>query len=478
MVVAIIGLLVYMLINTFTYKTQTPQTDIVEPIEVDRSVAKNLARAVQIQTISYENKNDFDSIPFVQFNRFLKNTYPLVDSVLDHKLINSFSHLYHWKGTHEENKPVLLMSHLDVVPVIDSNRKLWKHPPFGGEIDKDTLWGRGTIDDKLGVVCIMESIEYLLKQGFRPQRDIFLAFGHDEEIGGFNGAATIADYLKSEGIYLDFVLDEGGSITKQLIPGIKKDVALIGIAEKGFLSVKLSVELEGGHSSMPAKETAIDVLAGAIQRLKANPLPATISEPIERFMEVVGPQMEFRNKLAMANISLFKPLVIGAYTSTPSGNALMRTTTSPTIFNSGVKENIIPLSAEATVNFRIISGSSVQEVINHVEQVVNDDRISLSTGDFVVEPSKVSDVSSHSYQLIERTVLEIFPKGVVAPYLVVGATDSRHFRALTDHIYRFLPVSISPNNIKSFHGINERVPLEDVDNAFRFYVQLVKNMDQ
>jgi carboxypeptidase PM20D1 len=466
---------IYLVFNTLNFKTAQLNPKPIAVLEVNSSSKENFSKAIKIKTISPEDPIDFDSIQFQHFTSFLKNTYPLADSLLEKKIFNSYSFLYKWKGSDSTLKPIILMAHLDVVPVIKENIASWQHDPFGGEIINNTIWGRGTIDNKVGVVGIMESLELLLKDGFSPKRTIYIALGHDEEISGLNGASTIAQYLKEEKIEAEFVLDEGGSIVQNLIPGIEKEVALIGIAEKGFVSLELSVRLEGGHSSMPEKETAIDVLSNAIVKLKQNPFPATISPPIEEFINNIGPEMPFMNKLVFANKSIFKSLISGIYEESASGNALVRTTTSPTIFNSGVKDNIIPLTASAIINFRIIPGETIATVTNRVNQIINDERITIKTGTFVSEPSKVSSTSSFGYKILHKTISEIYPTALVAPYLVVGATDSRHFNAISNNIYRFSAIKINKENIKFFHGLNERLPASDFENSIRFYHQLIKN---
>ena len=465
----------YLLFNAFSFKSVQIKADPVAKLEIDAMSIENFSNAIKIKTVSPENEIDFDSIQFHDFNTFLKRTYPLADSILEKKTFNSFSFLYKWNGSDTSLKPIVLMAHLDVVPVIEENLPDWKHNPFGGEIINDTIWGRGTIDDKIGVIGIMESIELLLKQHFKPQRSIYVVLGHDEEIGGLRGAKTMGEFLKEEKVKAEFVIDEGGSIVQQMVPGIDKDVALIGIAEKGFVSLKLSVKLEGGHSSMPEKETAIDVLSDAIVKLKKTPFPATISPPIEGFIKYLGPEMPFVNKLVFANKSIFSSVITSIYEKSASGNALVRTTTSPTVFNSGVKDNIIPQSASATVNFRIIPGETIATVTARVEQLVNDNRISISTGDFTSEPSKVSRTDSFGFETLHKTISEIFPEVLVTPYLVVGATDSRHLNDISDNIYRFSATTLNKGNIKSFHGLNERLPVSDFKNSIRFYYQLIKN---
>lgn len=472
------GLLIvvaYILYTTFAAESRQIIVDAAEKPKLEADIMKNFSQAIQIQTVSPEDLKDFDSIQFIKFNHFLEATYPLADSLLDHQIINDFSHLYFWQGSEQNLNPVILMGHLDVVPVIEENRPFWNQEPFGGEIVNDTLWGRGTIDDKVGVIGIMEAVEALLKNGFQPKRSIYFSFGHDEEIGGERGAKAMAARLMELGVKAEFIIDEGGSLTNGMVPGIDKDVALIGIAEKGSVSLELSVEIEGGHSSMPGKETAIDVLSKAIFKLKSQPFPALISTPIEGFLEYLGPEMPFVNKMAFANNAIFEKMIIGVYEASASGNALVRTTTSPTIFNSGVKDNIIPLSAKATINFRIITGSSVAEVKERIQAVINDDRIKISEGNFNTEPSKVSSTEALGFKLVHQTIAEIYPDVLVSPYMVVGATDARHFTGLSDHIYRFLPTRINKSNVKSFHGLNERIAVKDFENSIHFYTQLIKN---
>ncbi len=473
--VLLLVLVGYVLYRTVSFESKQLQVDPATPKELRAGALDRFTTALQIKTVSPENKADFDSLQFETFNRFLAESFPLTDSLLEHRTFNDFSHLYTWKGTNPELKPGILMAHIDVVPVIEENRKYWKADPFGGEVKNDTIWGRGSIDDKISAVSLMEAVETLLEEGFRPKRTLYLALGHDEEIGGPLGAKTIANHLKEKGIRAEFVIDEGGTISRNMIPGMDNDVALIGIAEKGFASLYLSLELEGGHSSMPGKETAIDVLAGAISRLKNNPLPAEISPGLQAFMDYLGPEMPFMNRMAFANPWLFKPMILSAYEKTSTGNALVRTTTSPTMFNSGVKDNIIPLVARATVNFRILSESSVEEVIDHVKRVVADERVKIEVGETRVDPSPVSDIETPGFGNLHRTVAQVFPEAAVAPYLVVGATDSRHFSEVSDQIFRFSPVRISPSNVKSFHGLNERVAVSDYNAAVNFYMQLVRN---
>ena len=367
------------------------------------------------------------------------------------------------------------MAHLDVVPVIEENLPDWKHPPFAGKVVNDTLWGRGTIDDKIGLIGLLEATERLLEAGYQPQRSLYLSFGHDEEIGGLQGAKVIVDYLKDQGVEAEYVLDEGGTISQGIIPGITKDVALIGVAEKGYVSLELSVKKEGGHSSMPEKESAIDLLAAAIVKVKSQPFPTKLAGPIAGFIEYLGPEMGGFNRFIFANRWLFGSIITGVYEKTGSGNALVRTTTAPTIFNAGVKDNVIPQNAKATINFRILSGEDSNSVMERVKALINDPRIQVKKGRMQSEPSKVSAINSFGFQQLQGTIAEVYPDALVAPFLVIAGTDAKHFEPIAQDIYRFSPMIINPTNIKSFHGLNERIAVNDFKQAVRFYHRLIEN---
>ena len=447
----------------------------ISTIAIDEATIERFSNALKIKTISPENPKDFDSLSFNKFNHYLETTYPLADSLLVKKQFGYYSHLYQWEGTDPNLKPVVLMAHLDVVPVIEENLTDWKLPPFDGKVVNDTLWGRGTIDDKIGVIGLLEATERLLKEGYKPERTLYLSFGHDEEIGGLKGAKVIVEHLKAQGVEAEYVLDEGGTISQGIIPGITKDVALIGVAEKGYVSLELSVKKEGGHSSMPEKESAIDILSAAIVKVKSQPFPAKLAGPIAGFIEYLGPEMSGINRFIFANRWLFNSIITGVYEKTGSGNALVRTTTAPTIFNAGVKDNVIPQNAKATINFRIMSGEDSNSVMERVKKLINDPRIKIEKGRMQSEPSKVSSTNSFGFRQLQSTIAEVYPDALVAPFLVIAGTDAKHFEPIANDIYRFSPMIINPNNIKSFHGLNERIAVKDFKQAVRFYHRLIEN---
>ena len=468
----------YLLINTLAFKSKQINYNPVEKIEISDSAIHHLSMAIKIKTISPENPVDFDSTQFIKFSEFLSSTYPLVEKNLIKKTINKYSYLYKWQGSDEQLKPVILVAHSDVVPVPEEDLSEWMAPPFSGDIRDGILWGRGAMDDKVSVVGILEAVEYLLSKGFKPGKTIYLAFGHDEEISGLKGAQSIVKFLKQEGVQPEFVMDEGFAITRGLIPGVLTDVALIGIAEKGFASLQFSVELDGGHSSMPNTETAIKVIANAITKLESNPFPPEITEPVQQFLEHVGPEMRFQEKLVFANSGLFKSVIMGIYQQSSPGRAVIQTTMVPTVFNSGIKDNVIPSSASTTINFRILPGLSIEQLMRRVSGIIDDDRIEITLKDNHNEASKVSGTSSNGYSIIDQSIKEIFPDVITVPNLVIAATDGRYYGELCDNVYRFLPIRLNPDNIKAMHGINENIPVDEFEDAVRFYVQLIQNCNE
>ncbi|OEJ99757.1 M20 family peptidase [Roseivirga misakiensis] len=464
----------FLLVKTFTFTSIQAEIAVIDKIPVGDASITRLQEALRLKTISFENEADFDPTPFQDFNDILNRNYPLTDSLLNHQIFSEYSHLYEWKGRNLSLAPIVLMGHIDVVPIASPDK--WSVDPFAGEIKDGEIWGRGTIDDKFSVIGILESVEMLLKEGFQPERTIYLAFGHDEEIGGEKGAVVIAKHLENQGVKAAYVLDEGYAITQKLVPGIEADVAMIGIGEKGSTTIEFTVDMDGGHSSKPAKETAIDVLAKAISDLKASPLEASISEAMNGFMDYLGPEMGFVNKLAFANRDLFKGMIISTYeNASTAGNALVRTTTAPTVFEAGVKENVIPTYARALVNFRIVPGQTAEDILVHANKVIGDDRVKAKFSGFNSEPSPVSSIETEGFETINKTIKQIFDKTLTGPNLVIAATDSRHFSAVSPNIYRFVPYHINEDNIDTFHGIDERIPIDDYKDAIRFYIQLIKN---
>ncbi len=468
-------LLSIVLFNTFTYKSKQLDVQLLPEEAVSDEAVQHLSEAVQIKTVSYDDASRFDSASFTKFLSYLSETYPLCDSLLEKTLVNGFSLLYKWTGSDPSLSPVILLGHMDVVPAGDDPNEKWTHPPFSGKIENGFVWGRGSLDDKVNVIGILETAEQFLKEGKKPKRTVYFAFGHDEEIGGRAGAVKIAELLESQKVKAEFLLDEGLLITRGIVPGIQRPVALIGITEKGYLSLELSIEMEGGHSSMPPKETPVGILSAAVSKLEKDPFNPRISAPVQEFLAHVGPEMPFFSKMAFANQWLFSGVIIGKYQKTEAGSAIVQTTTAPTIFKSGVKDNVLPMRASAVVNFRILPGESISSVTEHVKKAIGDERVKISVYGHSNEPSPVSDVNSPGFIAIRKSVGEVFDSTITAPSLVVGATDARHYTKVTSNAFRFVPVIALPEDLKRLHGTNERISIENFKDCIRFYRRLLIN---
>lgn len=445
-------------------------------VAVPAGSAERLAGAVRIQTISSADHGHADSGAFGRLHAHLAGAFPRVHATLRRELVNERSLLFTWPGTDPSLNPLLLMGHLDVVPVEPGTEEKWQQPPFSGAVADGFVWGRGSIDNKSTVVGTLEAVEMLLAEGFRPKRTIYLAYGHDEETGGAQGAGKIAELLKNRQVRLDMVLDEGGVIGDGLLPGISSPVAFVGVAEKGFATVELSVEGAGGHSSLPPRQSTVGILSAAITRLEANQMPARIEGATRQLFDTVGPRFPLTQRAIFANLWLTKPLVQRRLEANPSTNAMVRTTTAVTVFQAGSKDNVLPTSARASINFRVLPGDTVASVLDHVRRVVDDDRVEARiAGTFQSEPSAISSRNSQSFRTLQATIQSLAPDVVVAPYLVVVVTDARYFAEISSNVFRFLPLRLTSNDLERMHGIDERISIDQYENAIRLYRQLLVN---
>ena len=466
----------FLIIQTVRFTSRQPSPDALPESTIDTgTVAGHLAQALTYKTVSYQDTLRFRGQEFKHLHSYLEKTFPTVHSHLTREVVGEYSLLYTWKGSNNTLLPVLLMAHLDVVPVEEGTEEDWTHPPFQGDIADGFIWGRGSMDIKEGVMGLLEAVELLLKEEFEPERTIYLAFGHDEEIGGLQGAHAVAELVSARTGSLEYVLDEGGSITRGIVPGVDFPVALVGIAEKGYVSLELLVELEGGHSAMPPRETTIGILSAAVVKLEKNQMPASFSGVVNRLFEYVGPEMDFSRKLIFANTRFFSPLIVNRLSQSPYTNSMIRTTTAPTIIEGGTKENVLPQKAKAIVNFRILPGDTVESVIEHVTAVIDDPRITVTPVKESWNPSGVSDVKGQWFQTLHRTIRQVFPDTVVAPFLVTGATDSRHYARMSKNVFKFIPFIATSEDLKRVHGTDERISIHEYEHCIRFYIQLIRN---
>lgn len=464
-----------LVVRTLTVKPlgaeSAPQIAAAPPIDVDRA-AQRLAMAIRFQTISRQDQA-FDPAPFDGLHAFLRETYPLTFARFSVEMPVGRSLLMTLPGSDQSLKPMLLMAHQDVVPVDVGSEGKWRAPPFAGAIADGYVLGRGAADDKGTLIAILEATEALLAQGFTPKRTIILAFGHDEEVSG-SGAKAMAELLKSRGVTPWFALDEGLAIVDRF-PLTGKTTALIGIAEKGYLTVKVTGVDVGGHSSMPPRLTAAEKVAKALVAIDDKGFPGGLeSGPARLMLEALTPDLPFAQRLVMANLWLFRPVVEGEVGKSRAGEALMRTTVAPTILQGGTKENVLPQEASAIVNLRLHPRDTMESALARLRgAVAGIDGVTIEPLPRGQNASPVSTTTGDAYALIAATARAVAPGVPVAPGLVLGATDSRHFAGVAENVYRFAPAVFTDEDLAGIHGTDERLSIANIERMTRFYAQLV-----
>lgn len=440
----------------------------------EHAMVRRFSQAIQYQTISGDEGAELDSTAFNDFLTFLRVSFPRVHNTMEDSLFNDYTPLYFWEGSDSSLDPILLLGHYDVVPVDSSDIDGWTHPPFSGTVEDQYIWGRGTLDNKFNVMGLLETAEYLIAEGYQPERGIYFAFGHDEEVGGEEGARAVSRYLQDQDIFLHSVLDEGGAVIDGALP-VDRPVAMIGIAEKGYLSLELVARSAGGHSSRPTENNAVSILSEAVTKLNSNQFPARIDGAVEQMFNSIASEMPFSFKLVYSNRWLTNGFFRNQLLSDPSTAAMVRTTIAPTMLRAGVKDNVLPNEARAVVNFRILPGDTFETVTEHVRSVIDDERITIHRyGQIQVLPSSISNVNSSGFETLQQAIMDVMRDVYVAPYLVFGATDSRHYSSVSDQIYRFAPMMISSNDMSRMHGTNERVSVESYLNTIRFYSHYIR----
>ena len=436
---------------------------------------EHLAAAVQIPTVSHEDRSLDDPVPFQQFHDFLAEAYPLIHEHLERETVAGRSALYTWAGSDPEAPPLLLMAHIDVVPVEPGTEADWPEEPFSGAVSGGYLWGRGALDDKASLIGIFEAVESLLAGGFAPGPTVYLALGHDEEVGGVEGAASIAGLLAERSIRIGLVLDEGGAVVTGVLPGVDEPAAFVGIGEKGFVNLELAVEASGGHSSMPPPSTAVGRLAAAISAVERHPMPARLEKQRPLF-DALAPMLPLAMGLALRNADRLRPLVDRRLSASPATNALIRTTAAVTMVEGGIKPNLLPQRASAVANVRIMPGDTIDGVLEHVRSVVGEGvSVRVIESGFVSDPPPIADPGSSGFGLVADTVQEVFSGMPVVPWIVTGATDSRHFVPVADTVLRFAPLTLNPDDLVRVHGTGERIRVADADIAVEFYSRLIRN---
>ncbi len=442
----------------------------------EAALAKKLSRLIQFRTLTSKTKTGVDADAFLGLHKFLEQTYPLLHKTLEKEVVSEYSLLYKWAGSGSDRKPFLMMAHMDVVPVDERTVDKWKYDAFSGQIADGYVWGRGTLDMKCQLAAIMESVERLIGEGFEPQRDIYIALGHDEESTGYNGARVCAALLKKRGVHFDFVLDEGGLPMHGAIMNVNAFIAAVGICEKGYADVKLTAMSKGGHASRPPKQTAVGALSKAIVAIEKHQMKPTLNETMMQMIDKVGGYMKFPLNVITANLWLFKRVLLMGLAAGSTGAAMVRTTMAPTMLKGSPAPNVMAEIAEAVLNCRIAPDCSVSDVIAHMRKVIKNDEIEIEVLEGF-EAGRVSSTDSEGFGVVSRTIEEIFDGYVVTPYLMVAVTDSHLYGEVTDNTYLFQPFRSIAEDLNTMHAANERVSVESLAEGAEFFVRLVKNAD-
>ncbi|SHO59492.1 M20 family peptidase [Algoriphagus zhangzhouensis] len=463
-------------------------------IEVDLDGAvKRLSKAVTFPTISNQDRDDFDTKAFLDYHKFLEQAYPLVHKTLKKEVLGDprpYSLLYTWEGTDPSLEPALFYAHQDVVPVPADSRDQWEVDPFAGTVKDGYIWGRGVLDDKNQIHGILEAAEMRIKEGWQPSRTIYFVFGQDEEVGGPEGAKYIADVLEQRGIKrFSYVMDESAPLTPGIFPGIEENTALIGIAQKGFISLELAMNGVGGHSSQPPVESNIGILAKAITKLEAAQFPYRIHPAVRSQYRYLGPELDEKLQPLFAAVAFGKDGEMTdleeQFIETMSQNqvtrAMLHTTIAVSMFNAGIKDNVLPPAATAVVNFRPMPGDTPEVIIQHVKDAIQDDRITIRDISASTPATNIAEVGNPAYNMLEKTIRQIWGNDLlVSPFFVIGGSDSKHFQArpFAPDVYTITALQLeNTKEFEGFHGVNERILVGEYGKSIGFFYQIFGNLE-
>lgn len=488
LLIIILGLLILLLVIVLIVRTLNYPIEIMppEPIQIPEldgeSIAKRIGLALQMKTIANRDSNLIDPQPFEAFHELLRTLYPQLEEKLSREVVNRHALLYTWEGRDPNLEGICLMAHQDVVPADETADSGWTYPPFSGTVADGYVWGRGSLDCKGSLIAILEAVNNLVKAGFQPERNIYLAFGDDEEVGGLEGASHIVKLLQKRGVRLSFVLDEGGAVTSGILPGLDLPVAAVGIGEKGYLTLRLRSKVSPGHSSTPPQTTAIGSLSLAIAALEANPFPQNL-EILQFLLRFVASELPFIQRMALANTWLFGSAVKNHLAANPATNAFIRTTLAPTIIQGGQAENILPAQAEALINLRIRTDETIQEAFEYVREIVSNETVEVlpAHSDTIMDghawdPSALADIESPQYLRLHNLIHSVFPGALVMPNIVSGGTDARKFEVLTRNCFRFSPKVLTKDEMSTIHGIDERLSFVNAARMTAFYQVLIQQL--
>ncbi|QAY73357.1 M20/M25/M40 family metallo-hydrolase [Agromyces protaetiae] len=443
-----------------------------QPVDVRPGIDERLARMIRLETVSAELETR-GLAPFHAFRDLVFELYPHVAAELEFEQIGDLGLLYRWRGR-SDSRPLILMAHYDVVPAYEGEG--WSAPPFEGRIEGGIVRGRGALDDKGSLLIVLEAVENLLASGYTPTRDIYLAFGGDEESHGKAGRA-VSDTLRERGVKPWMVLDEGGAVVDAPMPFLKVQSAMVGLGEKGVVTLKLTADSVGGHASAPTGLTAAARIARAVDRLDPNPFPKKLPKSLRAMLRAFAPRATGGAKFAIKLLSAAPWLTARVFAKIPGEPAaLIHTTVAPTMLAGGTAHNVLPAEASAIINLRIAFGETVDSTVRRVKKAIKDPavRVSIVEGN---DPSPESPLDER-FDAIARAVSVAYPGTLTAPYLQLGATDSRWYHLWTDGVYRFSPITMTAAQRASIHGLDEWVETESLLAGERFHREFITGLPE
>lgn len=467
---AILAFAAVILVRTLRFTPPAQQARRPEAVAYDEAASVDaLAQLVRCKTISYGDHSLEDDAEFERLIALLPKLYPNVFMTCTFEQLEDRALLFTWKGR-ESGDPAVLMAHYDVVPVEEEN---WEKPAFEALIESGVMWGRGTLDTKVTFNGILSAAENLIAQGFAPKHDVYFAFSGGEEVNG-QGAVNIVRRFEAMGVTPAMVLDEGGAVVENVFPGVKTPCAMVGIAEKGMMNVTYSVSSGGGHASAPAPKTPIGRLSRACVNLETHPFKAHLTAPVLKMFDTLGRHSTFLYRMIFANLWCFAPVLdLICRLSGGELNALVRTTVAFTQMKGSKAPNVIPPSASMVSNMRLNPADSVASALEYLKKTVADDKVNLTVGDHM-EPSPISRTDCEGWERVKAAVGDTWPGCIVSPYLMVQCSDSRHYRDLSDKVYRFSAMALTGEERKTIHGNNERIRVEAIGKAVEFFMRVMK----
>ncbi|MDR2380925.1 MAG: M20/M25/M40 family metallo-hydrolase [Bifidobacteriaceae bacterium] len=460
---------------------------------------ERLGAALRIPTVSHADYEATDFAPFAAFKEFLAASFPLFHERCELEVVNGYALIYRWPGVGETRgtgregdgedaggddgighrggalDPVALMAHYDVVPVEEGAGEEWRQPPFSGAVVDGVVWGRGALDVKSQLMAHLEAAESLMRAGFAPRRDVYFCYGHDEETGGQQGAAKVVEHFAGRGVRFAGVLDEGGMVIRGALAGVGAPLGLIGMAEKGLSNYRFKVEGAGGHSSTPLKNTSLGLAAQLITLIERRPMPLRLIAPVEAMLRNVAGEMGFGTRLVMANLWLFRPLLVRKLAADPTTNAMVRTTFAVTMASASDAANVLPQTSRFVVNVRILPGDTTEDVRRHFAGLIARTGFPAVAEPLLeTEPSPASRPGSDFYRSIEQLIHEFYPSALVTPYVMVGGTDARRFHALSENVLRFTPFHLTGEDLGRLHNANESLSWANYGRMIAFYESLLR----